>query len=494
LFEVGMQKELGLNPHVVFDVPPSGGPRSADIAEAEGFTGPAGSLPEGLRQFGRRRRMRRHARLLALVFDVLAITMAFMAASLIRFGQPVPQQGLNMIAVVLPIYLVIAANNHAYGINAVARARAGGSIVSLAFLVAISAVALAVFFLKVSADFSRAVFGVGAALAIVFLPLSRLGLAGFTRRLFGQSALCEVVLEDGVRAPSRHGAVVLDAKRHGLALRLDDPMMLDRLGRCLINADRVIVACPPERRHLWATALRGADVNAEVFATDLDELGAIGLSNHDGCSTLVVAAGPLGVVDRSLKRLLDLILTIASFPVTLPLLAVIAIAVKLDSPGPILFAQQRVGLGNRIFKMYKFRSMRTDQTDSLGDRSTHRGDSRVTRLGRFIRATSIDELPQLFNVLSGAMSIVGPRPHALLCKAEDRLFWDIDLRYWHRHAMKPGLTGLAQVRGLRGATEKESQFTDRLQSDLEYLVGWSIWRDLRIIMATFRVLVHRNAF
>ncbi len=154
----------------------------------------------------------------------------------------------------------------------------------------------------------------------------------------------------------------------------------------------------------------------------------------------------------------------------------------------------RVGLGNRIFHMYKFRSMFSENTDSLGDRSTRRGDDRVTRVGQFIRATSLDELPQLFNVLSGAMSIVGPRPHPLLSKAQDRLFWDIDQTYWHRHAMKPGLTGLAQVRGFRGATETELDLTNRLRADLEYLSGWTIWRDLMIIIATFKVVTHRNAF
>ena len=129
-----------------------------------------------------------------------------------------------------------------------------------------------------------------------------------------------------------------------------------------------------------------------------------------------------------------------------------------------------------------------------GARSTGRHDDRVTRVGRFIRAHSLDELPQLFNVLRGEMSIVGPRPHALGSRAEDKLFWDIDTSYWHRHAVKPGLTGLAQVRGYRGATETVSDLSNRLQADLEYLSGWSLWRDIAIIFATFRVLIHRNAY
>jgi lipopolysaccharide/colanic/teichoic acid biosynthesis glycosyltransferase len=144
--------------------------------------------------------------------------------------------------------------------------------------------------------------------------------------------------------------------------------------------------------------------------------------------------------------------------------------------------------------MYKFRSMRVDGCDQQGARSTSRTDERVTRVGRFIRSTSIDELPQLLNVLVGHMSIVGPRPHATGSRAADKLFWEVDHRYWHRHAAKPGLTGLAQVRGFRGATLEESDLTNRLQADLEYLDTWSIWRDLKIILLTVRVLLHRNAF
>ena len=135
-----------------------------------------------------------------------------------------------------------------------------------------------------------------------------------------------------------------------------------------------------------------------------------------------------------------------------------------------------------------------DCCDGNGDRSTGRDDDRITRVGRIIRMTSIDELPQLLNVLMGDMSIVGPRPHALGSRAEDKLFWEIDERYWHRHAAKPGLTGLAQIRGFRGATVHEYDLVNRLQADLEYLDHWTIWKDLKIILQTFRVLLHRNAY
>jgi polysaccharide biosynthesis protein PslA len=142
----------------------------------------------------------------------------------------------------------------------------------------------------------------------------------------------------------------------------------------------------------------------------------------------------------------------------------------------------------------KFRSMRIEASDRAGNRSASRSDDRITRVGRLIRRTSLDELPQLINVVRGDMSIVGPRPHALASTAGEALFWELDSRYIHRHAIKPGMTGLAQVRGYRGATRSAEDLTNRLQADLEYLSGWTIWRDIRIIFRTFRVLTHSNAF
>src|SRR3546814_2980638 len=135
----------------------------------------------------------------------------------------------------------------------------------------------------------------------------------------------------------------------------------------------------------------------------------------------------------------------------------VAIAIKLESRGSVFFRQERLGRGNRLFLVYKFRSMRVEKCDENGDRSTARDDDRITRVGQFIRRTSIDELPQLWNVLRGEMSLVGPRPHALGSRAGGAPFWDVDRRYWYRHATKPGLTGLAQVRGYRRSEEHTSE-------------------------------------
>jgi len=256
----------------------------------------------------------------------------------------------------------------------------------------------------------------------------------------------------------------------------------------------VIVACSPERRQLWSMLLKGANVNGELLADECDTVAAIGIGRTAGRSTFIVSSGPLDLRSRAVKRVLDLVIAVPVLIALAPLLLITALAIKLDSPGPVFFLQKRFGRGNRLFSIVKFRSMRHDLCDANGDRSTHREDDRITRIGWFIRKTSIDELPQLLNVLKGEMSLVGPRPHALGSLAGEKLFWEVDERYWHRHASKPGITGLAQIRGYRGATHQSSDLRKRLHADLEYLVGWTVWRDISILAKTFRVLVHRNAY
>ncbi|MDE8650943.1 sugar transferase [Novosphingobium sp. H3SJ31-1] len=266
------------------------------------------------------------------------------------------------------------------------------------------------------------------------------------------------------------------------------------MGLILRNIDRVIVSCPPDRRAAWALMLKGANVDGEVLDDEVARLGAQGARVSGGHGLLLISAGPLGLRDRAIKRLFDLAFAAGAILALSPLLLLVAIAVKLEDGGPVFFIQRRMGRGNRFFDMYKFRSMTVTQADNDGVVSASKGDQRVTRVGRLIRSTSIDELPQLFNVLIGDMSLVGPRPHAIGSQAGSKLFWEVDLRYWQRHCLRPGLSGLAQIRGFRGATEHETDLIDRLQSDLEYLEGWTILRDIKIVLLTIRVLVHDRAF
>lgn len=178
-----------------------------------------------------------------------------------------------------------------------------------------------------------------------------------------------------------------------------------------------------------------------------------------------------------------------------PLLLVTAALVKLTSPGPILFVQPRFGFNNNEIGVFKFRSMYVAQQDVLGSARTRKGDKRITPVGRIIRRLSIDELPQLWNVLRGDMSIVGPRPHATHMKVGDRYYFDAVQGYAARHRVKPGITGLAQVRGLRGEIDTIEKAKKRVAYDKEYIDNWSLALDLRIILETaIKLVIDKNAY
>lgn len=175
-----------------------------------------------------------------------------------------------------------------------------------------------------------------------------------------------------------------------------------------------------------------------------------------------------------------------------PLMALVALLIKLDSPGPVLFRQPRRGWNGGIFTIYKFRTMRTDVGDAEGADQAKREDPRVTRIGRFLRRTSIDELPQLFNVLRGDMSLVGPRPHALGTKAEGKPFDEAVADYMRRYRVKPGITGWAQVNGWRGETDTNRKLLVRVRYDMEYIENWTFWFDLYILLITPLSLIFRS--
>jgi exopolysaccharide biosynthesis polyprenyl glycosylphosphotransferase len=187
-----------------------------------------------------------------------------------------------------------------------------------------------------------------------------------------------------------------------------------------------------------------------------------------------------------LKRLMDIAGAGTALIVLAPLLAGIAIAIKATSSGPILFKQSRYGYHGRRLRVFKFRTMYTHLTDRSGVRQTTAGDPRVTPLGRVLRRTSLDELPQLINVLQGDMSLVGPRPHVPGMLAAGFLYEDLVPYYRQRHCVRPGITGLAQVNGCRGSTANAGSAIARIDYDLEYIETWSVWSDIKIILRTIR--------
>ena len=196
--------------------------------------------------------------------------------------------------------------------------------------------------------------------------------------------------------------------------------------------------------------------------------------------------------DRLIKRLFDLILTTVGLIIIFPLLIVIAVSVKLTSVGPIIFVQERYGLDGKKFLCYKFRTMISSQNqDQSVIQQATMNDKRVTNVGRFLRKWSLDELPQLLNVLIGDMSLVGPRPHAV---QHNELYRKKITGYMQRHAFKPGITGLAQVKGWRGETQNISEMESRINADLEYQRNWSLFLDIKILVSTFITISSDNAY
>lgn len=435
-------------------------------------------------------RYRYHAGL--VVADTSALIFSFGFAGLLRHTSALGG-GFTLSLLIAPALLIFAFNNGSYSYQALADWRYGLGRILVAAAQALALVMLIAFSLHSSLKLSRLVIGVGTMLTFGALTVGRWTMHRRTRR-WRHGLLNRLVIVDRCSMPLPAGVDVIDADQAGLRPNARDPMMLNRLGHVVEGADFVLVCCRTEDRADWAHLLKGTDVPSYVLMPEFDSLGGTTMGRFHGQSTMQISTGVLDLRERFQKRVLDLALTVPAIVFLTPVLLVIALAIKLNSRGPILFTQERLGRGNRLFKLYKFRSMRVESCDARGDTSTARDDARVTFVGRFIRSTSLDELPQLLNVLTGDMSLVGPRPHALGSTAGVELFWDVDRRYWHRHALKPGITGLAQVRGFRGATLERDDLVHRLQSDLEYLEGWSIWRDISILLQTFRVVVHPNAF
>jgi Undecaprenyl-phosphate glucose phosphotransferase len=205
---------------------------------------------------------------------------------------------------------------------------------------------------------------------------------------------------------------------------------------------------------------------------------------------------PIADWDVVMKWLFDKIVGGLALLIAAPVMAVVALAVKLDSRGPVLFKQKRYGFNNELIEVFKFRSMHVDQCDANAVRLVTKGDLRVTRVGRFIRKTSLDELPQLINVVfKGNLSLVGPRPHAVHAKAENRLYDEAVDGYFARHRVKPGITGWAQIHGWRGETDSHEKIQRRVEHDLYYIENWSVLLDLYIMaMTPFALIKTENAY
>jgi Undecaprenyl-phosphate glucose phosphotransferase len=211
-----------------------------------------------------------------------------------------------------------------------------------------------------------------------------------------------------------------------------------------------------------------------------------------GVPLIDIVDRPMSDRDVFVKWLFDKVVGSLALIALAPLMGVIALAIRLDSRGPVLFCQKRYGFNNELIEVYKFRSMFVDRCDASASELVAKGDTRVTRIGRYIRKTSLDELPQLFNVMKGELSLVGPRPHALQAKAAGRLYHDAVDGYFARHKVKPGMTGWAQINGWRGETDTQEKIQKRVEHDLYYIDNWSVLFDLYVLFKTPSALITTN--
>lgn len=440
---------------------------------------------------GRRSKAYLRAQLILILLgsDFLALACACsLAAGLSQSHVAFQSSGIMLALALISLYALSGFAFRAFTGDALIRPLSSLQSAVFSIFGAAGLLLMVMFALGGSEHFSRIQFGLSVGLSILFLSIGRACVTSYAAMAL-RGELYSVVHINEIDHPYLFGRPFPLMDKDMLS-----PNEYHALAGFIGKADRVVVRCLPERRSDWAHMLQGMNVHAEVIASEFADAPVIDVGRYGNEPTLVIARGPLDLTDRIIKRAFDIAFSVTTIIALLPLFLIVAIAVKLSSPGPVLFLQPRIGRQNRIFDIYKFRSMRVQQEDLDGVRSATRDDDRITAVGRLIRRTSIDELPQLFNVLLGDMSVVGPRPHALYSRAKDKLFWEVDRRYWYRHASKPGITGLAQVRGHRGATHRERDLTDRLLSDLEYLNKWSLWMDLAILFRTMGVMVHRNAF
>ncbi|MBK1720494.1 undecaprenyl-phosphate glucose phosphotransferase [Thiocystis violacea] len=388
-----------------------------------------------------------------------------------------------------------------------------------AVLFAFGVLLLIAFSLKITDNFSRLWTALWLLSVILYLAVSRLTLAIYLARpdqrnlmqrkaiIVGAGDTGQDVLDHLRRFEAQDIRVIgfLDDRASRLPPAQQGVPVLgptSRLERLLHNGgpDLIILALPRTalaRIHGLATKLSTWSVDI-YLAPDRLGLDHAHRPVHrlGGMNLLSLRDRPISEWEAVVKRIEDLCIAIPAIVLLSPLLALVALAIRLESKGDVLFVQERFGFNNNLIRVFKFRSMYTHMTDFNAERLTSKDDPRVTRVGRFIRRTSLDELPQLFNVVRGCMSIVGPRPHATRAKAGEILYQDAVAQYASRHRVKPGITGWAQCNGWRGETDTEEKIQKRVEHDLYYIENWSVFLDLLTIARTLLLLFKRqeNAF
>ena len=406
-----------------------------------------------------------------------------------------------------------------YQISALMRPIVNFGRVLLGWAGTFALMALTAFIMKISEDYSRLLFGTWFAVGFALIFGLRLVMSKLIRRwardgrmerravIVGGGKSAEVLIRSVEKQPyndiricgifddrgdKRSPPIVAGYPKLGTISELIEFARIARI-------DMLIVSLPltAESRvlqllkKLWVLPV---DIRLSAHSNAL-QFRPRAYSYIGSVPMLDIFDKPINDWDSVAKRAFDILLSIIGVIVFSPVMLVTAIAIKLDSKGPVLFKQKRHGFNNEIIEVYKFRSMYTDRSDPTAKQTVTKNDPRVTRVGRFIRKTSIDELPQFFNSLFGSLSLVGPRPHAIAAQSHNLLYNEVVDGYFARHKVKPGVTGWAQINGWRGEMDTNDKIRMRTEYDLYYIENWSLLFDLRILFLTpMRLLNTENAY
>ena len=391
--------------------------------------------------------------------------------------------------------------------------------VLMGWTAAFAALVAVVFFMKLGHTFSRVWLAVWFTAGGIALVTGRLALSGLVHHwamegrlyrravIYGGGAVTEDLIRhleeeaagdiriSGIfddRDDDRAGAIISGYPRLGGLSDLVDFCRTTRI-------DLVVVALPitAERRLvdvMKQISVLPVDVKLPAASTAL-RFSPRTYSRIGNVSMIDLHDTPIADWGRVSKWLFDKVVGVVALVLLAPVLAAVAILIKLDSRGPVFFRQKRYGFNNELIEVYKFRSMYVDKCDATAAKLVTKDDPRVTKIGRFIRKTSLDELPQLINVIKGDLSLVGPRPHALHAKAANQLYDEVVEGYFARHKVKPGITGWAQINGWRGETDTPEKIQKRVEFDLYYIENWSVFFDIYILLQTPSALLKaENAY
>ena len=441
------------------------------------------------------------------IFDLLVIILSGLGAYVGRFGTVELHERYVLALVCISLMIVVI--NSSTGSYKRWRVSSTFHIISkllVVWLVVGIVSASLIYFAHASERYSRLWVGItlllsfvlaASARALVQYGLRKIRIRGGARRpifLVGPSKNVLHVAK-GMRAAAWEGHSIAGVER---LHNTPDIEQLEKIAARISasNASEVWICAPLEMGEMVHDIFYVLRNHTEEIRL-IPDFKDMRLLNHRtsevaGHLAIDLSVSPINGMARVVKRLEDIVFGIGITLVILPICLIIALMIKATSPGPVLFKQHRNGSNGKVFKVYKFRSMKVHQEQGGSVTQAKKGDGRITPIGAFLRRTSLDELPQFFNVLQGRMSIVGPRPHAL---AHNEHYKELVESYMRRHKVKPGITGWAQVNGLRGETDTLEKMQRRVEYDLWYIDNWSLWLDVKIIfMTVFKGFKHSNAY